>query len=239
MKKMKMLRKTLLVASLATLTTFTSCVDNEVAPELKNLREAQAAYIQAQANLENAEAQKVIIQNAYDDALNAIKLQREEAELTRDLMQIDVELNEFKADLADAEKALAQAVADLERYIAERGLEDAGHYLTEYSAAAAILNGKVGDQFVMQAEVAKQELILASLDAPWEIQKERLERDLAKETAKLAAQEAALTALEAVAEDPATAMDEAQALSVQILELKNNNAALEIELHKAHNVIAA
>src|SRR5690606_40943150 len=83
------------------------------------------------------------------------------------------------------------------------------------------------------------ELILASLDAPWEIQKERLERDLAKETAKLAAQEAALTALEAVAEDPATAMGEAQALSVQILELKNNNAALEIELQKAHNAIAA
>lgn len=234
---MKHFNKALAAVFLAASVSMTSCVDNEVSPEVKQLRETQVAYLQAKADLEAARAQREVIQNEYSAAMNAIQIQSSEANLAADLASINVQVKEAEAELKEAEIEFAEAVLELEVYLAGQNNEKAEEYLNEYSNAAGILSMNAGLQIQKQAELAKAQMILASANAPWTVQKEILEGDLAKESANLTAEQAALAALEAVAADPATSIEEAKSLRAQISDLENKNYALDVEVTKADQAV--
>src|SRR5690606_16920135 len=113
----------------------TSCVDNEVAPEVKQLREAQVALVSAKADLAAAEA-----------AIRNLDVKVGEAEL-------EVTLMEKKAALKEAEGDFQEAVIALEIKIASLGNEKAAEYLGEYSDAANILYGMAGSQIKAEADL--------------------------------------------------------------------------------------
>jgi hypothetical protein len=64
---------------------WTGCIDTSVSEEVKNLRAAQAQWVQAKADLAAAEAEQQQIENDYVAALNAIDVQAATAGLEQTL----------------------------------------------------------------------------------------------------------------------------------------------------------
>ena len=120
------------------LTFFTSCVSEDVSPEVENLRQAQVNFLNSQAELEQAQAEN---QRAL-----AAKIAAETA-----LIQVQVELQQLQVQLQQAllEAETAAAIAELEAVVAEAraAVERAQAQAAEARAAAA------------RAEVALQEAL--------------------------------------------------------------------------------
>lgn len=180
---------------------WTGCIETEVAPEVKDLREAQAAYLKAKADLAAAEAEAQTIKNAFDQAMNEIAIAAANDALRAQVAATEVALKTAQAALEAAELELQQSIAALEKFIAEQGIENAMEYLQEYEEAASLLNSLIGDELVAQAELNKAQMILDNPNSSWKIDMDYYQDQLGKAEAVLAAEESLLTSLEA-AVDP-------------------------------------
>lgn len=236
---MKYFNKTMAAAIIAGAMSLTSCVDNEVSPEVKEMREVQMAYLQAKADLEAARAEQQRIKNDYDEANYALMLQSREASLALEIARVDQWVAEAIEDMKAAEIRVEKAIAAYEKYLAEQGLKDAEGYLESYKNAVATLNDLAEDRLSTKADIAIEEAVLASVNAPWEIQAEIQATKLARANSKLAAQEAALASLETVASEPEAYEEEASELNARITELTSLNEKLKVDEKKAKDAKAA
>ncbi len=233
---MKKFTKMFVVGLIAASTIFTSCIDNEVAPEVTQLRAAQVAYVEAEARLKAAEAEAQEISNAFAEAMNALTLERERAELDLRLAQIDAELIDAQAALEVARLALEQAIDDLEEYLAEHGLDQAARYLAEYSDAMDEVYD-INDEILGQvAYIAGLQIALDNDD--FERARQMIQRDLDRDEAELALWQEALVAAEAASEDPSSLSAQIAAAAGEISRLENEIVLAEAEADAYEQVVA-
>ncbi|GEM_PF-4994796 len=260
---MSKLKRLLGALSLVALTIFSSCVDDEVAPEVAALRQAQVdllnaevAFQDAETRLENALAESQEIANTYASATNAISLQSQQATLDGQLSDLAIQLAEAEADLTAAQIAAEEAAADLARVLATAGLEDAAFYLDQWNAV--VFGGFMADGHLIfggtgllatqamivdqTAEVAEAELFLsedksvtqAFLDAKLDEALADAQDDLAAAEADLPVQQEVLAALEA--NDRLTAI---AALQESLLPLADDSVAAIAVLEAAEAALEA
>lgn len=235
---MKYFNRTLAAAIIAGAMSLTSCVENEVAPEVKQMREAQVAYLNARTALLSAQAEHQAAMTAHQQAMTEIAKNESEADLSIRMANFEIQLKHSQMALEQAEARHAKALIDLQREVAEADNAKAEEYLGFYSDAMREVFGLSEEKLVLEAEIAQAKLLLESVNSPWELLKAELERNLAKATSKLAAEEAALAKLEEVAADPATAEEEITELRVEIATLDNTIAELykdEVKLSQARS----
>ena len=168
---------------LVAMTFLASCIDNEVAPEVTALRQAQVDLLNAKKTMQDLQNEAQQILNDYQSAINALALQEAEAELGLALAEIDVALEEAAADLAAAELAHEEALQDLVDYLNTQGLEQAATYLANYSSymsggdvndldgnlIATVTDGYYDllyDIAAQEAAIAEWNLMLATTDNP-------------------------------------------------------------------------
>lgn len=205
---MKRITKLLAFGLFAAMTTLTSCIDNEVAPEVTRLREAQASYVEAEARLTAALA----LQEEIEAAMDSVQLQRDIAAL--------------EVYLAEQELLLEQAIDELAEYLAEHGLEKAQEYLDLYADAmdeVYDLNYDVLDQVAYLQDLTDLDqggTNYAQITA-------RIQRDLDLEIAELALWEGILAEVEAAQDDPAVLADQLPALYADLETLNNQIEAAD------------
>lgn len=236
---MKHFNKFMAAAIIAGAMSLTSCVDNEISPEVQQLREAQVSYLNAKAALLAAQTQYQAAMTAHQQAMTEIAKNNAEADLSIKMANFAIELRNSQMVLEAAEAAHAQALVELQREIAEANNAKAIEYLGIYTDAMQEVFGLSADKIVLETEIAEAKALLASASSPWEQVKRTLERNLAKANAELAAEEAALVKLEEVAADPTSATEEAAALRIEIAELENAIAALYVEETKLSQAYSA
>jgi hypothetical protein len=214
----------------------TSCIDNTVSDQVNKIREAQVNLLNAQTRLREADA-------AYREA------QAEGLEITNAKAESDLEVtvaNNATA-LATAEYNLAVQVENLRVYLLEQGAVTAAGFLEDYNEIMGEAYDAATDIADDRAKLARWNLLFTdAIDAEvadeattFALMEEKLERDLAAEEAKLAAQENALELLEAVAGGTADAVEELAQLEADNQDLTNKHAALNIEAAKVSNAIDA
>ncbi len=206
---MSKLKRLLGALSLVSLFIFSSCVDDEIAPEVTALRQAQVdllnaevAFQNAETALKNAEVEAQNIANQYASASNAIALQAEQAGLDTVLLNLEVATAEAQADLLAAELRAEEAAADLEQYLATAGLEEAAFYLEAWNtvmtggtvalpSAPDIkvpmggLRGKRSTLITKQADLAVAKLFLSGDSIPQTFIDSLLALDLSNERTRL------------------------------------------------------
>ncbi len=144
-----------------------SCIDDSVAPEVAALRQAQidflnaqTAFQQAQTRLEQAAAAAQEIQNAYDSANNAIRLEERANDLEADeaytaqlVAQYEYNLQQQLTNLEEERLDFQQAVDDLSEYIAEHGIDKAQEYLDNYEDTNDDIFDLTGSIITLQNEI--------------------------------------------------------------------------------------
>jgi hypothetical protein len=229
-----------------------SCVKNTVSDEVKQLRQSQVALLNAQVEeiLANASSTNVNSRytrmNIYFDSLfNVVELtseqnnaaynkQVQDSQLVQALLHIQNQVTIEQSILKQNQLNLAQATAEYERFIAQGQFQqNVSDLLGKYSHEAMILNQLYDQRILNKQQIAEQQLLLTTNN--WDIVKTRYEDRITDLTAKLAAQNAALTALEGVLADPATLETEKLALNTEIATLNDSLDLLDTQHQEAAN----
>jgi hypothetical protein len=212
--------------------TWTACIDTEVAPEVKAIREQQVALIQARVRLAEAQADASEILNAYNEAINAINLAAADANLQVTLANIDVNLKNAEVNLKNAEINLQVAVDNLAEYIRDHAEELAQHdidlaedLLEDYEDAAFDLNDLYVDQITLQADLATEQAILAAAHNDFTLAIEAQEAQIAEDSAELIAKEGALADLI----EATTASEDDRQEMIDELSVENQNLEFKMD----------
>ena len=189
---MKKFRLILVAAVMAGLFITSGCVDNEESDSVKQLRQAQIALIQANADAtrllaeadaaytmaraayetaraarEQAQAAMQEIQNAMAEAENEFEMALLEMELAVLMAEQEMKIAEAAADaeaaLANAEAALLTALRNLEKAVLADGTEMAKYYLSKYQTAMTAVLAKRSSINTMMAALETARLYA---DAP-------------------------------------------------------------------------
>jgi len=241
---------------LAAIMGLSSCVKTEVAPEVAQIRQAQVALLNAQvtqilatANQTNVNSRYTKMNIYFDSLSNVIEHQRElqqftswsaadKAQLEQTLLNIENRVTIEQQMLQQNMLAEAQATAAYERFI-NQGVfqQNVSDLLGKYSNEINVLNQLYQDRITLTKQIATEQLLLdASTHASWDFLKSIKEDQLVVKEGELAAAEAALTKLEAVYDDPATLEAAKTDLAVEIKDLADQNAVLDVEVQEALNV---
>lgn len=161
-------------------------------------------------------------------------------DLVRDLANIANQVEIEKRFMAQNQLATAQAVANYNKFIAMGNFQqNVTDLLGKYNNESAVLQQLYNDRVVLNQQIATGQLLLAAGTGPltWDAVKAQLQVQLAEKTAALTAAEAALTSLQGVYDNPATLDATRTALSIQIKDLADQNAALDIQVQTATNTL--
>lgn len=138
---MSKLKRLLGALSLVALFIFSSCVDDEIAPEVTALRQAQVdllnadvAFRTAETALKNADVAYRNAQVANQEALTATVTIGNDQTLALNVLALELATEQNRAALVAAEQALLTAQNDLAQYLATQGLEEAAEYLATWNA---------------------------------------------------------------------------------------------------------
>ncbi len=184
---MKKITNLFVFGLLIAMTTLPSCIDNEVAPEVTRIREAQASYLEAQARLQEALAMQEEIQTAMDS------------------ISLLADIAELQTFLQEEELRLQEAIDELAEYLAEHGLDQAALYLADYSDAMGNVydsNADILDQIAYIANL--NQLIESGSGDSYALLTEFYQRDVDQSTTELAYLEELLVIYEGIAGDPST-----------------------------------
>jgi hypothetical protein len=232
---------------------WTSCIKDEVAPEVTALRAAAVDYQKALTALKTAEA---AVQTANAALTTAqVDAQKIANDLAKDNLRAaiaanDVKVAEAKTNAKKAELALQRAINELAEYIAAYKPGLAATYLTNYRDAQTALSNLYTSRADAQKLLDNATLLLSTGSAAptgtsWDLLKAEFQnqlvkdqRELATRNAKLTADNAALTALTAVAVDPASAQTAFNTANAQFTTLKNTAATLRTTLATAQRTEA-
>lgn len=207
-------------------TLLTSCVSEDVSPELEELRQAQVAYLNAKAALEQAKADHEAAQVAL------LQLQIEYKQATSQA-EIDAVIAEAKKRAADAELALQEAINNL----AEQTNETAQEYLALYQNTTQQANDKASLILDQKTKVAMYESYIdhAGNIIDFEAVAEETEALLAEEEAILAALQAEIERLEGLNENAAAVEQELTEIQNQLDSLLATRADVQLEADLALN----
>jgi hypothetical protein len=213
---------------LAAILGLSSCVKNEVAPEVAQLRQSQIAKLNAEVAKIIAQTQTITIQNAFAEAMNAITVQQSQAELDETLAWLEVELMEAQAELAAATEANEAAKLSLEMYLTDGVAKEIGETWYYYSSLLSGSGGLYYDRLDLQEDLALAQLLVNSSNLPWDVVVARLEESKALLESELTAEVAALADLEEVIGDPTTLQTKKAAVRKEIAELEMDIVDLEV-----------
>jgi hypothetical protein len=205
--------------------SWTSCIDTEVAPEVKAIREQQVALIQARVRLAEAQAEEKEILNAYNEANYLIQIAIGESNLAVTLENNKASLITAQKNLQAAQLQLEQAVDALEQYMAQHDLLDATVYLTAYENAATALNTLYQSKLTKEAELIEHQAILAEANNNFALAIEAQLESIAEDSAELLAKEGALADLMAATD----ASDEEQQEMLDAIIIENVQLSLSID----------
>ena len=250
---------------LAAVVGLSSCVKNEVSPEVTNLRKGQVAKLAADVAKLNADIELILanadyrlaettsleLANAYKEANDAFILQETEAQLVVTLAQFEADAVAAQADLEAQKLAYEQAVVAYDIYITAGAFaESVTTFLGEYQDATGVLGGLYSTRLTLLSDIAYAQLLLTSAGGDdsftpitdpitWDAQKARLEAMLADKNSKLTATEAALEALVNAYSIPADLQAEKDVLAEEIAALKEENLGFDTEIKKIDNELIA
>ncbi len=207
-----------------------SCLDDSVAPEVAQLRQAQIQYLEALVRLQEAQALAQEIQNAYDSAINNNLVEQDEAFTAREVARWRALEQQELANLETQRLALEQAIDALEDWLEERDLADAQAWLLLYETT----NNEI---FTLTAQIIQTETDIAVALAN--------ENGMSGNTIAFAIQEKvadstrsanlivelqnALTVLQGVAADPTTDAAALATLEGDLNTLLQDSVALQVE----------
>jgi chromosome segregation ATPase len=241
---MKNLSKISALILLVAVAGLSSCVKTEVSPEVTALRQAQVDKLKAQIDgiladnsYQKAQTRQLSMQIRYDSLVNAFNLKQTEAEYTVTLAQIQRELENEKANLAEAQLNTAQAVAEYNRFITVGRLaQNTIDLLGKYNNESRVLQQLYNDRAVLTEQIAEGQLLLASgQNVSWDFVKAQLQTQLDAANSQLTAMNAALPLLVAALADPAALQTKIIALHVSIADYTDQLDALETKRLEAYN----
>jgi hypothetical protein len=198
--------------------------------------------LQSKITLQNLQNDAQQIANDYQLAINNLQVQEATSDLEVAITDNQTALQEAEEELAAAELELELALEALEKFLEEQGLLRALQYLASYKV-------EIGKYLTASGKVITQETLVAQLNTltaqtndpgagtgvggiddviTFALFTEIIQEELDDQLVDLAAQQAALVALKAVATDPATAEAQRDALQLQVAQLVESNLALAV-----------
>lgn len=236
-------------------TILTSCVSEDVSPEVENLRQAQVNFLNSQAELEQAQAETERATAAQIAAQTAlvqvqIELQQLELQLAQALLQAetDAAIAELEAAVAQAEAAVARAEAQAaqartDAALAENALQAAidalaaqvnttaagylSSYQTQMNAASGVLD-QINDE---------QDLLLAlnaSIDngvvVDFEAAAALIESQIQEKENEITVKEESIARLTQLNPEFAAVEEEVELLGNQIQALRSEIGSAELDL---------
>lgn len=244
---MKNLSRISVIIFLVAMVGFSSCVKTEVSPEVTALRQSQVdklkadiAAILSNTSYKNIQARQLKMQIRFDSLNNAFNLKQNEAQYLVTLEHFKNQIEIEKKFLAQNQLSTAQAVAAYNQFVAEGNFSaNVTLYLGNYTTATNELNALYTDRLNKVKAIATAQLLLNAGTGPltWDAQKAILQTQLTDKNADLTAAKAALTSLQGVYDNPATLDATKTALSIQIKDLNDQNAALDVQVQQATNTL--
>lgn len=200
----------------------TSCVDNELTPEVKAIYENQAKILSAKADYEAA----VAALEGLRAKTAALKLKVAEAQTVADLEKAKNELAENKRAEEKAREAFLAEIQDLKKQAKEKSTLISREYLSQYLDELATLNGNKKTLADKKAKLAAKE---ADKETYIDKDTQLKEQDLEIKKAEISLEEAkkALTDLESIMSNPETAGGKALALNKERQALIKKNDSLD------------
>lgn len=234
--------KALCCLFVAALMGLTSCIKNDVAPEVSLIRQAQVDKMKAEiANLlsnklfTDAGTRAKLLQLRYDSLNNILKLEENKKRVEYLSAYYTALTRKEEANLADNDLAYEKAIAAYEKFITEGTFAvNVADYLTKYENAYSTLSDYYEDRLDLIEEIAQKKLLLTDDDITWDIVETRLQKDLTKAESELAAMNSAFGTLKSVMQDPASLNDELLTLDVEIKDLKNQIDSIRVAYDKAY-----
>jgi chromosome segregation ATPase len=256
---MKNLNKFAVIIILVTVAGLSSCVKNEVSPEVTALRKGQVDLLKAQVAQLNADVQQILANasstevdtrytrmNIYFDSLfNVVdytsdtanlsySLKVQDAQLVQALLHIDNEVLMEQKIQQQNELAVAQATATYNMFINQGQFQqNVSDLLGKYNNESNVLQQLYSDRITLNKQIAEDQLLLTTEN--WDIVKARFEDRIADLNSKLTAQNAALTAYEGVVTDPTSLESAINNLDIEIAGLQDKWDSLETDYELAYN----
>nr|WP_319478933.1 hypothetical protein [uncultured Draconibacterium sp.] len=194
--------------------------------------EADLAYNEAMRALALLSQEQQV---SYDAAMDSISIARMELQLEEDLAWFEVQAKQYEKQLVQAELDLEKALADMAKYVATSGLDEAGEYMDKYGWAMNDYYSLAQQVIGKQTDIAQMELMLGEnpdVTGYFEGIAEMLQKQVDEQTTELTALQTLLSGLTAVAGDPTTAEAAIISAKAKILSLSNANAQLNVDREK-------
>jgi len=222
---------------LAAILGLSSCVKNEVSDEVKLIRQAQIAKLNADVSKILAQVQTIEIQNAFDEAYNAFMLDQTEANLIETMARVEYYAALYLRQQQEQELQYAQALAAYERFISQGQFQqNISDLLGKYNNENQVLMQLYHDRITLTRQIANGQLLLATGSSlTWDQVKAYYEADLDKKNAELDAANEALPLLENALEDPATIESELIDTYIQLSDLEDQWDSINIAYTNAYN----
>lgn len=217
----------------AALMGLTSCIKNDVAPEVDALRKAQVEKLLAEVTTINLNNRADKLDIYFDSLFNVIELAREKKDLEWALMNYDNRMLMERVKQKENELALAQQVAEYDRFIKQGQFsQNVTDLLGKYNNESRVLQQLYSDRIIINGQIAERQMMLVT--DQYDVWKARWEDRIGDLTDKLNAQKAALAILEDVMTDPSTVDAEKADVVEQIGVLADSVASMNAEYDKVY-----
>ena len=242
---MKKFTRTVALLLMGGSTLLTSCVSEDISPEVENLRQAQVTYLNAKAAMEQAKAENQAALTAKIQAETAlIQLQAElqqailQAQTDSMIAEYEAAVAKAQAEVAAAQQRAAEAQLALQQAIdnlAAQVNETAREYLVLYQNTMSQANSKL-------EEIVQAEGQLARFSAYIDINGNVIDFDqaaaeltaqIAADEVQIAALEAAIDRLEGLNTDAASVEAELEEIYIQLDELEAARASAYLDYQLA------
>lgn len=212
---------------LAAILGLSSCIKNEVAPEVTQIRQAQIAKL-------TAEIESINLDNDYQALVNAYKEANDEQMLLEIMAEVEYMAAYYDRQEQEQKIIFAQKVAEYERFINQGQFQqNISDLLGKYNNESQVLQQLYSDRNQLTKEIAQNELLLTTNQ--YEIWQARYEDMIADLTSRLDAQNEALTVLETVLTDPSTVEAELIDVMAQIGDLNDQYDSLTTAYELTYN----
>ena len=221
---MKILKRSVLLLSLGCMTVLTSCVDDEVSPEVDNLRQAQVNFLDAQAEFERARAANQNAQAALAQADAAVR----EADADFRAAEAEEKAAEARITAAEAEERFQESILRLSELVNDNAQE----ILNNYTAAKNDADGIRDNIEIEKADLARYEsFIPQGSNAVVDYDKliAAIEADIAEKEAEKEAKEEAIARLENIDTNAEAVEEEIEEINDSIAPLRSDLAAAELD----------
>lgn len=225
-------------------TLLTSCIDDQVSEEVKEIRQAQAAVLRAEANETNAEVAALeastALQNLEQEII-AIRNKAEEEKLLSDnelalannQNQIDLLAIQSQIDKASAENNLNQELENIQTDLRQKGLDDIAEAYDAYAMALMESQAMQEEKISIEIDILRKELDIAQATTDADFAKEAAQEIIDKRTAEIETKTASLEVLKAADTNFPSIETEIETAEAEKAVLETDAIPLNIEIENA------